>query len=314
MTQGFREMIRSKKSAQKAHARRERRRATRQKEVGNQPQPPADNPQKKPDVEGNGSISAEAGTEPPTEDWAPPTELSQGSGWECYDPIGPIAGNRETGGPIEAGDTERPRRIEYSHKETQVDETQKEEQRDFRGEVYDSATLISEKDTKHREAMRLYRKARKLAYELREPRKREKPVKEAKRVYRAYITLEDQVGVHHLKHRVGRREEFQTNLTHPHQFRKALIRVFHLKNLRWSLFHVDREGNRARMPQLMQIIEDDTEYVLVIEEQRRKRPNAPGTSKRRHFERANQKRGRGDFEWHPPQPCREAPGGWTSRR
>jgi hypothetical protein len=85
------------------------------------------------------------------------------------------------------------------------------------------------------------------------------------------------------------------------QFRNALIRVYRLKNLRWSLYHVDREGNRARMPQLMQILEDETEYVLVVEDQRRKRPNAPGTSKRRHFERANQKRGRRDFEWHPPQ-------------
>jgi hypothetical protein len=51
----------------------------------------------------------------------------------------------------------------------------------------------------------------------------------------------------------------------------------------------------------MQIIEDEAEYVLVIEDQRRKRPNAPGTSKRHHFERANQKGRRGDFEWHQPQ-------------
>jgi hypothetical protein len=51
----------------------------------------------------------------------------------------------------------------------------------------------------------------------------------------------------------------------------------------------------------MQILEDETEYLLVIEDQRRKRPNAPETSKRKHFERANQKRGRRDFEWHPPQ-------------
>jgi hypothetical protein len=118
LTQGFREMIRGKKWAQKAHARRERRRAARQKEVGNQPQPPADNRQENPDVEGNGSVLAEAGTQPPIEDWAPPTELSQGSGWEY---IGPTAGNRETGGPVEAGDQERPRRAEYACKATQVE-------------------------------------------------------------------------------------------------------------------------------------------------------------------------------------------------
>jgi hypothetical protein len=90
-------------------------------------------------------------------------------------------------------------------------------------------------------------------------------------------------------------------LTHPHEFRKVLVRVYRLKNLKWSLYHVDEEGKRARMPELMQIIEDNAEHVLVIEEQRRKRPNAPGTSKRKHFERANQKRRRGHFEWHSPQ-------------
>jgi hypothetical protein len=56
MTQGFKEIVRSRKWAQKAHARPERRRAGKQKEVGNRPQPPVDYPQKKPDVEGNGSV------------------------------------------------------------------------------------------------------------------------------------------------------------------------------------------------------------------------------------------------------------------
>jgi hypothetical protein len=160
-------------------------------------------------------------------------------------------------------------------------------------------------DTRHRDMMRMYRKARKLAYEIRgpwrKPEKREKSEKQKKQVYRAYITLEDRVGVHHLRHRVGRREEFQTNLTHPHEFRKTLVRVFRLKNLQWTLYHVDKEGNRARMPQLIQVIEDEAEYVLDIERQKKKRTNAPGTSKRKHFERANQKKRRGDFEWHPPQ-------------
>jgi hypothetical protein len=55
------------------------------------------------------------------------------------------------------------------------------------------------------------------------------------------------------------------------------------------------------MPELMQILEENAEYVLAFEDQKRKRPNAPGTSKRKHFERANQKRGRRDFEWSPPQ-------------
>jgi hypothetical protein len=40
---------------------------------------------------------------------------------------------------------------------------------------------------------------------------------------------------------------------------KALIRIFRLKNLKWNLWHIDKEGNRALMPKLMQIIEDEAE-------------------------------------------------------
>jgi hypothetical protein len=52
----------------------------------------------------------------------------------------------------------------------------------------------------------------------------------------------------------------------------------------------------------MQILEDGSEYILRITGQKRKRPNAPGTSKRQHFERANQKKKKlkkGDFSWSP---------------
>jgi hypothetical protein len=156
----------------------------------------------------------------------------------------------------------------------------------------DSSELLPGVDVKVRDACRLIRALRKISCEIRGPWK-PKPKNEEKKAYKAFITLEDQVGIHHLRHRVGRMEELQTTLSHPHQFWKTLIRVHRLKNLRWSLLHVDREGNRARMPELMQILEEDAECVLVIEYQKRKRPNTPGTSKRRHFERANQKRGRG---------------------
>jgi hypothetical protein len=63
--------FRAKKWAQKAHARRERRRAARQKEVEYQPQFPADRPQEPATAEGNGSISAEAEIQPRTNDWIP---------------------------------------------------------------------------------------------------------------------------------------------------------------------------------------------------------------------------------------------------
>jgi hypothetical protein len=47
----------------------------------------------------------------------------------------------------------------------------------------------------------------------------------------------------------------------------------------------------------MQILEEGAEYVLRITERKRKRPNAPGTSKRKHFERADGKKRKGDFSW-----------------
>jgi hypothetical protein len=75
LTQGIKEMIRNKKWAKKAHARRERRRDAKHKEVENQPQIPADCSQTQPPV-GDYGIKAEAGSQPPTEDWAP-TELDE---------------------------------------------------------------------------------------------------------------------------------------------------------------------------------------------------------------------------------------------
>jgi hypothetical protein len=50
---------------------------------------------------------AEAGTQLLTEDWAPPEMETVGQN-------GPIAGNRETEGPMEAADKERPRESEVS--------------------------------------------------------------------------------------------------------------------------------------------------------------------------------------------------------
>jgi hypothetical protein len=108
----------------------------------------------------------------------------------------------------------------------------------------DSSELLPGVDVKVRDACRLIRALRKISYEIRGPWKG-KPKKEEKKVYKAFVTLEDQVGVHHLRHRVGRREELQTTLSHPHQFRKTSIRVYRLKNLRWSLLHVDRVGQSS---------------------------------------------------------------------
>jgi hypothetical protein len=61
----------------------------------------------------------------------------------------------------------------------------------------------------------------------------------------------------------------------------------------------------TRMPELMQILEDQAEYVIRIEGYKRRRPNSPGSSKRHHFERPNQK------PWEPGQGLLSR---WTSRR
>jgi hypothetical protein len=112
-------MFRVKKWAQKAHARPERRRAARQKEVGNQSQFPVDRPQNPAiEIEGNGN-QIEAGTQPPIEDWAPSEGVIQGDtewmNWiETEAQNGPTAGNRLSGGPVETGDSERPRESEVS--------------------------------------------------------------------------------------------------------------------------------------------------------------------------------------------------------
>jgi septal ring factor EnvC (AmiA/AmiB activator) len=64
---GIKEIIRKRKWAQKAQARRERRRAAKQKEAGKHPKFPVDCLQTQPIVGDYGSKD-EAGSQPPTED------------------------------------------------------------------------------------------------------------------------------------------------------------------------------------------------------------------------------------------------------
>jgi hypothetical protein len=229
--------------------------------------------------------------------------VSQGSGWDVgkLGQNDPITGNREVGGPIEVGGKERPRESEIPSQPAKVTKDQEVSQsRKSASEEDDGFDLPPDVDIKKRDPCRLIRALRKVAYELRGPREG-KAKKPEKKVYRAFITLEDQVGIHHLSHRVGKKKEFQSTLQHPHQFRNTLIRVYQLKNLRWSLLRKVQDGSLLRMQVLMQILEEDAEYVLRIWEQKSKRPNAPGSRKRNHFQRANQKRGRKDFTWSPDQ-------------
>jgi hypothetical protein len=157
---------------------------------------------------------------------------------------------------------------------------------------------------KRSDASRLIRAARKIAYELKgtaiEKIEQKKKEKAEKNVYGAYVTIEDRVGIIHLQTQVGKRKESQTTLRNPHEFRKTLIWVFRLQGLRWTLLRKEEDGRTAIMPNLMQILEENAEYIVRIEERLRRRPNAPGSSERRHFERANQKKSRASFTWSPP--------------
>jgi hypothetical protein len=94
---------------------------------------------------------------------------------------------------------------------------------------------------------------------------------EEKHAYKAFITLDDRIGIEHLKSRNGERDEFQTTLLHPREFRKTLIRVFRLKGLRWSILRKHEDGGLARLPKPIQILEEDMEYVVRIEARKRKR-------------------------------------------
>jgi hypothetical protein len=158
---------------------------------------------------------------------------------------------------------------------------------------------------KRRDASRLIRAAWKIAYELKgtaiEKIEQKKKVKAEAKFYMAYVTIEDRVGIRHLRSQVGKRKELQTTLRNPHDFGKTLIRIFRLKGLCWTLLRREEDGRTAVMPKPMQILEGNAEYIVRIEERLRRRPNAPGSSKRRHFERANQKKGRESFTWSPPQ-------------
>jgi hypothetical protein len=49
----------------------------------------------------------------------------------------------------------------------------------------------------------------------------------------------------------------------------------------------------------MQVLEEEVDYIIRIEKRKRRRLKAPGSSKRKHSERADQKRRRGDLTWIP---------------
>jgi hypothetical protein len=91
-----------------------------------------------------------------------------------------------------------------------------------------------------------------------------------------------------------------SNVSRP---RKYLIGVYRLKGLQWVLYRTDfREGRWAELPKLLKIAEEGDEYELEITGRKRRQPNAPGPSRKRHFDRPNSKNTKRDFIWNAPDP------------
>jgi hypothetical protein len=79
------------------------------------------------------------------------------------------------------------------------------------------------------------------------------------------------------------------------RWRKSLIRRFRLKGLRWKLFKVCDSRNRTLLPNLLQEWDDGSKLVLRIDGRGKKKPNAPGSSKWKHFDRADSRKNLRDF-------------------
>jgi hypothetical protein len=166
---------------------------------------------------------------PPTEDWVPPTELSQGPG---------VYGGSEVheGKPGVYGGSEvhKGKPGVYGGSEDVKEETQvKEVQSPVTGE--EGEELSQGKDHRLRDARRMIRAVKKVAYDLlREERKARGEKKASEPKNKVY-----EVGLKHLEHRVGKREVYEVQVGAWHKFRKKLIQKFRLKGLRWNLWERD---------------------------------------------------------------------------
>jgi hypothetical protein len=150
-----------------------------------------------------------------------------------------------------------------------------------------------------RDARRLLRATKKICYDLlREKQRSGKSEENPDPKQRVYVTLLDGVGIEHLRHRIGRREVYNIDPSKGwNKFRKALVRRFRLKNLQWNLWVKDNVAWIC-LPKVPHVTDGD-ELRLQVYGTRNRHPNAPGSSKRRHFDRPNSKRSRRDFIWVP---------------
>jgi hypothetical protein len=126
--------------------------------------------------------TAEGGFPVPIENWTPSEGTIQGQGWASLNSSTIESGQEDSG--IQEGST-----------------------------LKDQEEPNSE-STKRRSTSRLIRAYYKVTYELTQMSAPAKPKKEEeeKKVFKAFITVEDEVGTKHLQYRISRREEFQTTL------------------------------------------------------------------------------------------------------
>jgi hypothetical protein len=152
----------------------------------------------------------------------------------------------------------------------------------------------------------MLRATKKIAYDLlrstREANAKEpKPEKPNMKIY---VTLNDRVGLPFLKHWNGTRRELHVGLEKgPWEIRKYLIRVYRLKRLQWVLYRRDfMEVKWAELPKLLKIAEEGDEYQIEIYGSQKGRPNAPGSSRRHHYDKPNSRKTKRDFIWNAPDP------------
>jgi hypothetical protein len=164
--------------------------------------------------------------------------------------------------------------------------------------------------TWRRDAKRMIRATKTIAYDLlrstQDQPRAEKP-KPEKKTIKVYVTIMDRVGLPFLKHWDGARRELHVDIAKgAWEIRKYLIRTYKLKGLQWILYRRDTgEGRWAELPKLLKIAEEGDDFQLEITGRKKRQPNAPGSSRRRHFDRANSRKTKRDFVWSPPDPRRD---------
>jgi hypothetical protein len=149
-----------------------------------------------------------------------------------------------------------------------------------------------------RDAKRMIRDTKKIAYDLLHSTqaefRAEKPKPEKKNI-KIHVTMNDRGWLPFLKHWNWMRRELHAGIIkEAWDIRKYLIRMYKLKGLQWVLYPRDNgDGRLAELPKLLKIVDPGDDFQIEITGRKKMHPNAPGSSRRRHFDRANSKKTKG---------------------